>query len=443
MADSWVYPESASFGEVEAFVAAHPYESTILEYKDVHVLGTAGSKRKLVQDISALANSHGGIMILGVVGKDGSYSLQGFSRQEHARGTLRATVVNCCLDMTWPPLFVQPAEVESADGLRAAVLLRVEPRVEGPVFFHSEGESGCFECYVRADGRRYQPRMIDGELQRFTGIDLATDLPELQRRGVDAEERRSSLRRCARERSELWLREAAAVAKLPAVSSHRSFELCICPRFPAGVLVPRDEVTHLLRQWHEYMLAAHPTWFDEFQRTSTKREKVRDGCRFVSVEVETGNQQCHWLYTEATEFGVAYLRLGLPGYTWPDRSRAQNAGVPVSAVSCGMLATLSCEVLNLSSRLCERGGYMGPVSVRWKLEGMDVIDAMVMMDVSPYSCTSATWERETIIQGPSGDRSLQAAEVAAAFADLAWTFRATDSQISRVRATAAERIGAW
>lgn len=427
MASPWQDPEVPTYDEWAVFVAEHPSENTILEYKDTRVLSTPSGRRKLVQDISAMANTYGGLMLVGVAGKDGSYTVEGFDRANHARDSLRDRVVNLCLDMTWPPLFIEPFEVESADSTRAILVMRLHPRLETPTFFHLEGESGCFECYVRAHGRKYAPKQTDQAMQWYTGIDLATDLPELHGRGDRAAAIRSGMLSMSRDRVSIWLQQMALEIGSKARSEQNHVEVAISPLFPREPLAARETVRGHVEQWQDGLQKSHASWFDN-RHALTRFELMGGGARLVSVERPAGEGPAHWLYAEATDMGLVYCSLGLPGYYWPSRSRARDR----NTMSADGLCMVAASAFNLAAALYQASGYPGSLAIEWDI-GPD-IKWMVIGDLSSKFCTHSTWHRQSAADFAFGARfwSAARAEIGAALEDLAWTFGASESMRAEI-----------
>jgi len=436
MASPWLNPEATTYEQWVEFVANHPSENTVLEYKHVRVFGTPSGRQKLVQDISAMANTYGGLMLLGVTGEDGSYAVEGFSRTDHAADSLRDRVVNLCVDMTWPPLFVEPLEAESADSERVVVVIRLWPRLETPTFFHSEGEHGCFECYVRAHGRKYAPKRSDDGVQWFTNIDLASDLPELQGRSEKTLAVRDHMLRMSRDRVSIWLQQMALEAGTKGHSEHNHLDVAICPLFPREPIAARADAYSSVKRWQAGFRDTHPLWFDEGE-TLTRFEAMATGARLTSVERTTKAGPCHWLYMETTDLGMVYFSAGLPGYYWPSRERVPDH----QSMSAEGLCMLTGKALNLAAAVYEGSSYLGPLAIEWSM-GPD-IKWMVIGDLSSKLSTHATWHHHREVDHASGgafwDGTSRA--VGEALEDMAWTFRSPDSVVQQIRKWVAQYVG--
>ncbi len=437
MGNPWLSPEDTRYEGWEAFVKDHQLESTVLEYKDVRVFESRSGGRKLVQDVSAMANTYGGIMVLGVRGKDGSYAVQGFERPHNPAGTLRDRVVNLCLDMTWPPLLVHPTEVESADGTRVTVVMRLEPRPETPTFFHSEGERGCFECYVRADGRKYQPKSSDDGLEWFTNIDLAVDLPDLHGRAQKAAATRDEMLRLSRERCEIWLPQACEEIRSETPPAGTRFELAVGPLFPRGTLASRSDVNSWVRGWYGDFVRAHHSWFPE-EGTITRCEAMGGGQRLTSIAIDAApHHPHHWLYVEATDAGMVYCSLGTPGHSWPDREKAYERQTIFASDIC----IVAGGALDLAYIVCQEGHYPGPLLLQLDLG--PGLQHFVLGDLASKLCTHSTWHCTSEIRSAMAADFWPAARKAVgdALEDLAWTFRAPSDAMPQIAPWVARFVG--
>jgi hypothetical protein len=435
MGDLWHDVASLTFSELAQAVEEHPSENTILEYKDVHTLDAPTGRQKLVQDLTAFANTFGGTLVLGVEGKDGSYRLEGLPRESHKPNVLRDQVVNLALDMSWPPLLVDAVEVES-DGGQVAVVVKIANRLEGPTFFHSEKHTGCFSCSIRAHGRRYTPKSSpEGVRHWTTDIDLATDLPELQGRADKAAAVAQGMRDGGADRLVTWLRHSLAESRFSAWDGHNRFTLSVCPRFPREPVLDRSRLLGQVQEWRSGFPSYFGGWFDD-SRTFTRVEPMGGGARLASIERCSPGRlsgvatRAHWLYVEATDMGLLYLSLGIPGYGWPSGTKPYDQ----HGVDGEVLVAVVGRLLGLTESLYADCAYPGPLSVAWDLG--PTADATTLAGLSTQYATQATWHREAGVPFASGERFWGAArkEVDEALVDLAWTFRAAPDALPKLSA---------
>jgi hypothetical protein len=133
------------FEDVKAFCEEQIEENSRLEYK--RDFSSKDEKKQIAKEISAFANTHGGIILVGVGEKDRKPNLP-IDGRDNVRG-LKEKVTSIALKNIYPPVFPEIQVCEFGDTLeKAVVVIRVQESDETP---HTvERTTGI---YVRVDSQ--------------------------------------------------------------------------------------------------------------------------------------------------------------------------------------------------------------------------------------------------------------------------------------------------
>jgi len=175
----------------------------------------ANVREKLPKVVSSFANSHGGVLIVGVntVNGEPQAPFEGF--EPPARDELVLTVENICLQNINPPVFPRTTVVPSDVGNRVFLIIEVEESGEAP---HAIENSK--KVYVRTGNAANPYDLAD--------VDLIIDLVKKRKEPLELRDR---LEKSAERRAEKWV-----------MSPQCYVEVTICPRFPRSALCSSEEV---------------------------------------------------------------------------------------------------------------------------------------------------------------------------------------------------------
>lgn len=137
--------------DIETFLADRPEENVILDYKREPDLGMDG---RLLKTINAMANTHGGVILVGVEDKDNRPVLP--LRGLESSPDLETRLQNSIASHIRPPLFPQMRPIKSSDGEKTILIIRVDASDLGGHFIPSTGHA-----YFRTGDRNQPERFID------------------------------------------------------------------------------------------------------------------------------------------------------------------------------------------------------------------------------------------------------------------------------------------
>jgi hypothetical protein len=180
----------------------------------------ANVRERLPKVVSSFANSHGGVLIVGVntVNGEPQAPFEGF--EPPARDELVLTVENICLQNINPPVFPRTTVVPSDVGNRVFLVIEVEESGEAP---HAIENST--KVYVRTGNAANPYDLADVEL-----------IIDLVKRRKEPLELRDRLEKSAERRAEKWV-----------MNPQSYVEVTMCPRFPRTTLCSADEVYDFVR----------------------------------------------------------------------------------------------------------------------------------------------------------------------------------------------------
>lgn len=140
--------EEVSWQDVEEFCSQKLTENSYLDYK-------ADFPEKLDRTIAAMANTYGGIILVGVSEDDQSKPISPIAGIELS-GAIEDRVINIIVGNIAPPIIPEIAVCKNADADRAVVLIRVHPSELTPHVTHSNTR-----IYVRTGNRNNPEELAD------------------------------------------------------------------------------------------------------------------------------------------------------------------------------------------------------------------------------------------------------------------------------------------
>ena len=180
----------------------------------------ASVREKLPKIVSSFANSHGGVLVIGVNTLHGGPQPPFDGFEPPPREELPLTVENICLQNINPPILPRTTVVPSDTGNRIFLIVEVEESGEAP---HSIENSK--KAYVRTGNATNPYDLAD--------VDLLIDLV---RRRKEPLELRDRLEKSCESRADKWV-----------YSPQNYVQVTVCPRFPRSALCSSQEVYDFLR----------------------------------------------------------------------------------------------------------------------------------------------------------------------------------------------------
>src|SRR5690348_11724239 len=135
-----------TWADLEAFCNSRVTENTFLDYKREF-------PTELVKTVSAMANTFGGVVIIGVDEDNNGGPVLPIVGIPFERG-LEERVINIMVDAVTPPIIPEVGVCANADESRAALIVRVAQSTETPHAMHSNTR-----VYVRT-GKRNSPEEL-------------------------------------------------------------------------------------------------------------------------------------------------------------------------------------------------------------------------------------------------------------------------------------------
>jgi hypothetical protein len=284
----------------------------------------ANVREKLPKVISSFANSHGGVLIVGVNAANGvpQPPFEGF--EPPARDELVLTVENICLRNINPPLFPRTTVVPSDVGNRIFLVIEVEESGEAP---HAIENSK--RVYVRTGNAANPYDLAD--------VDLVLDLVQRRKEPLELRDR---LEKSAERRAEKWV-----------MTPQSYVQVTICPRFPRPALCSSDEVYDFVRNTR--YRGGHFIDVNNLHR-------VPDGVAGQIPERAAAGAA----YEEVNRFGLLFARTRFHKVPWG----GQQDGEPV--LLYGDLFHSLCKLLCCAEGFYGARGFRGTVLVRVSLHNV-------------------------------------------------------------------------
>lgn len=246
----------------------------------------ANVREKLPKVISSFANSHGGVLVIGVNTVNGAPQppFEGF--EPPAREEFALTVENICLQNITPPVLPRTTVVPSDVGNRVFLVIEVEESGEAP---HAIENSK--KVYVRTGNAANPYDLAD--------VDLIIDLVKRRKEPLEL---RNRLTESAESRAERWVTGPQSYA-----------QVTICPRFPRSALCSSEEVYDFLQN----------TRWDFIMRNYLRR--VPDGIAGQLPQLAATSAA----YEEVNRFGLLLIRTQFRKRPW--NGHPDGPPVPTSA----------------------------------------------------------------------------------------------------------------
>ena len=303
------------FEDVKAFCDEQIEENRRLEYK--RVFSSKDENKQIAKEISAFANTHGGIILVGVGEKDRKPKLP-IDGIAYVKG-LNEKVTSIALKNIYPPVFPETKVCRFGDNLeKAVVVIRVQESDETP---HTvERTTGI---YVRVDSQN------DPQRAPFEEIEW------LMNRREKAVENRERLLRRAEERFD----------NQPLKKNFKAFQcVSVIPVFPHAPLVALENLSDIA---DESKVSVHNCDFPRTSQYKTAHESIV----YDSVYESFLN------YTEINLFGLIFSKQSLGG-----SDNEKKVILFQAAMVEGML--------RFSLNFYEKVGYWGLISINLSLEGI-------------------------------------------------------------------------
>ena len=304
------------FEDVKAFCDEQIEENSRLEYK--RTFSSKDENKQIAKEISAFANTHGGIILVGVGEKDRKPKLP-IDGIVYAKG-FNEKVTSIALKNIYPPVFPEIKVCRFGNNLKkAVVVIRVQESDETP---HTVEETEGI--YVRVDSQNEPHRAPYEEIEWL-----------INRRKKAVENRERLLRR-AEERFD----------NQPTRKNFNAFQsVSVIPVFPHAPLVAFEKISDIADQ---SKVSVHNCDFPLTSQYKTAHESIVCDSVYESF----------LNYTEINLFGLIFSKQSLWG---SDNEKKVNLFEAAHMVE---------GVLRFSLNFYEKVGYWGLILISLSLEGI-------------------------------------------------------------------------
>ncbi|MCK4398555.1 MAG: ATP-binding protein [Methanophagales archaeon] len=302
---------------MKAFCDEQIEENRRVEYKKA--FSSKDEKKQIAKEISAFANTHGGIILVGVGEKDRKPKLP-IDGIDYVKG-LNEKVTSIALKNIYPPVFPEIQVCEFGDTLeKAVVVIRVQESDETP---HTvENTTGI---YVRVDSQSEPQRAPFEEIEW------------LMNRRKKAVENRERLLRRAEERFD----------NQPTRQNFKAFQcVSVIPVFPHAPLVALEKISDIV---DKSKVSVHNCDFPLTSQYKTAHESIIDEAQYSAF----------LNYTEINLFGLIFSKQSL----WENHNE--------KIVNLYEAAHMVEGVLRFSLNFYKKVGYRGLISINLSLEGIN------------------------------------------------------------------------
>ena len=338
---------SISWSDIERFCEQGTTENTYLEYK-------GDFPDDLAKTIAAMANTFGGLILIGVDETDAGVPQLPLKGVEVQRG-LEERVLNIILDSMTPPAIPEIATCPNGTSERAIVVIRVPQSEHAPHALHRNSA-----VYIRT-GKRINP-------EDFADLERIDWLSGRRKKADDLREWIFS-RACMRFREMRDGNVGGAPRTdegswLPTEEQPGLLTIALCPMYPDRILVQPSRLDAVRRAIliRDYMGTGH-----EFplQESGCISRMVEDG--FVMHFSGQGGLRTY--HTHLNMHGLFLFRQSL--LCQDQRTKEDDPGRSARVVIRGyeILARLY-EVVESGVKFYNEIGYWGPLKFRLRLEGL-------------------------------------------------------------------------
>jgi len=303
------------FKDVEAFCDEQIEENSRVEYKKA--FSSKDEKKQIAKEISSFANTHGGIILVGVGEKDRKPKLP-IEGIDYVEG-FNEKVTSIALKNIYPPVFPETQVCKFGNNLeKAVVIIRVQESDETP---HTvERTTGI---YVRVDSQNEPQRACYEEIEW---------LINRRKKAVENRER-------------LLMRAEERFNNQPTRKNFEAFQcVSIIPVYPHAPLVALENLSDMADQ---SKVSVH-NGFPLTSQYKTSHESIV--CDFVLDQFLN--------YTEINLFGLIFSKQSL----WRYHNEKE--------VKLFEFAHMLEKVLRFSLNFYEKTGYWGLISINLFLEGI-------------------------------------------------------------------------
>lgn len=281
-------------------------------------------REHLPKVVSSFANSHGGVLVVGVTTVNGVPQGPFGGFQPAPREEFALTVENICLQNIYPPLLPRTTVVQSDAPDRVLLVIEVEESGEAP---HAIENSK--RVYVRTGNAANPYDLAD--------VDLIIDLVKRRKEPLELRDR--------------LLNAAQHRAQLVVTNGTFYCQVTVCPRFPRAALCSAQEV---------YDFVANTRYLDGNFISRDHLRRVPDGVAGqIPERVYRGAA-----YEEISRFGLLFARTQFRTVPWRDLPD----GPPV--LIYGDLFHPLCKFLHCADRFYRGSGYHGTLLVNVSLHNV-------------------------------------------------------------------------
>ena len=304
------------FKDVEAFCDKQIEENSRVEYKKA--FSSKDEKKQIAKEISSFANTHGGIILVGVGEKDRKPKLP-IEGIDYVEG-FNEKVTSIALKNIYPPVFPETKVCKFGNSLeKAVVVIRVQESDETP---HTVERTT--EIYVRVDSQNEPQRA------RYEEIEW---LINRRKKAVENRER-------------LLMRAEERFNNQQPRKNFEAFQgVSIIPVYPHAPLVALENLSDMADR---SKVSVHNCDFPLTSQYKTSHESI--------VCDSVYNQFLN--YTEINLFGLIFSKQSLWGYHNEKKVNLFEAACMVESV------------LRFSLNFYEKIGYWGLISINLSLEGI-------------------------------------------------------------------------
>jgi len=362
------------WADVEAFCNSRVIENTYLDYKREF-------PTDLAKTVSAMANTFGGVVIMGVDEDNSGAPVLPMLGIPLERG-LEERVVNMMVSAAYPPIIPEVAVCANSDGSRAVLVIRVPQSTESPHAMQSNTR-----VYVRT-GKRNSPEAL-ADLDRIQWL--------INRREKSERFRDQLLERAA-ERF-IHLRDGKVPGTPSTDESNWSagsiqpglLTIALTPVYPEHPLTEAGRLESLMRD----IRVRDPVGTDRFlfPLPSVPTRLVQDRL----VMHLSGAQGLRTYHTCLSLYGLYFLKQSLL-YTIPERQR-KALQEPYIVLRARELVARTYEMAESGYKLYGQLGYRGPLKFICALDGALGLPLLVV-DACRYSADAAVES-----SCPSGERA--------------------------------------